>query len=454
MRYSYQTVYTDPALLARDGYGKVAHIPCIFDSRPGYHRLGSHFLIDRGLGVWDPRHRGDEQLPVPPSRISIKNYADRLSNFLEWCETRALDPMVVEYSCHIIGKYQAEMLTGVWSRSGRSLSEQTINTRVEVAIEFLTWASDKNLREALSIPMKTRVRLPPGMVFSGKEPVLFKGREGKLHVNQQYLSLPSDQELNEWRARLLSREVRGQTEILIADLICETAIRREEAACWRIDTLPLDSKEWKVVNPQAEDKNKAVLVDIKFGTKGKEYGRDHGDKIGPRGTIRLPYLLALRLHEYRERLRSKALAIAVRKGDTLSQQRKIRENAVHLFLNPTTGDRYTGGNIYEFWRYACPPLGWSPHKARHFWACSILWSRLESQRVLLEEAQAVKKDMAVLHALQCNALAVIQLEIQPQLRHKSEDTTLKYLQWLSNQLGINVNFHELWTAELDDGESV
>lgn len=47
----FTVVYTDEAALVAAGYGAVSDLPCIFDSRPGYHRLGSRFLIDRGLGV-------------------------------------------------------------------------------------------------------------------------------------------------------------------------------------------------------------------------------------------------------------------------------------------------------------------------------------------------------------------------------------------------------------------
>ena len=87
-KYSFATVYPSPQFLSNAGYEKVSNIPAIFDSRPGYHRLGSRFLIDRGLGLWDPRGRGTEQLPIPPSAKSMQNYAERLCNFLEWCDVR------------------------------------------------------------------------------------------------------------------------------------------------------------------------------------------------------------------------------------------------------------------------------------------------------------------------------------------------------------------------------
>lgn len=58
MEYGFKLVYPKVDELTAAGFGKVAHIPAIFDSEPGYARLPSRFLIDRALGVWDPSFRG------------------------------------------------------------------------------------------------------------------------------------------------------------------------------------------------------------------------------------------------------------------------------------------------------------------------------------------------------------------------------------------------------------
>lgn len=112
---------------------------------------------------------------------------------------------------------------------------------------------------------------------------------------------------------------------------------------------------------------------------------------------------------------------------------RLRDDTVHLFINPRTGHRYTGGNIYDIWRSIERPKGWCPHLGRDFWACSLLWRRIEDQRKLLEHALKNNVDESVLAALQLNALAVIELEIQPQLRHISKETTMIYLQWLADR---------------------
>lgn len=63
MKYGFKVVFPDAKLLAEAGFEAVARLPFIFDSEPGYARLPNRFLIDRGLGFWDPKWRG---LPKAP----------------------------------------------------------------------------------------------------------------------------------------------------------------------------------------------------------------------------------------------------------------------------------------------------------------------------------------------------------------------------------------------------
>lgn len=452
MEFGFRVVYAQD-VLAESGYAKVAHLPCILDSRPGYHRLGSRFLIDRGLGIWDPNRRGSDQSPLPPSANSMKNYADRLANFLEWCEIRGMDPLQAEYKRDLIGRYQGEMLKGIWSRDGTALAARTINSRVDVAADYLSWAADKGLRPPFDISKVRKTYLASSPTSGlGHLPRAVEVRKGKVRENKRRLGFPLETDIFDWLHRVYERK--GEVGQLICEMILETAVRREEAACWRVDTLPRDPAEWKIANRYASLEQQAVLVDIRYGAKGKEYGRDHGDKIGPVGTIRIPMHIALKLHEYREKIRPKTLAIAISQGKTITEQRKIRDETVHLFLNPQDGQRYTGADIYELWRSVKRPKGWSPHLARDFWACSLLWQRIEQQQQLLELARQANNDIIALHAFQNNALSIIRLEIQPQLRHVSTETTMIYLQWLSDRLGVNLNLHQRWLEQLDeDGET-
>ncbi len=446
MSYGFRVVYPTPGFLEEKGFGRVAHLPFIMDERPGYHRIANQFLIDRGLGKWEPGRRGREESPLPPSAVSLKNYADWLANFLEWCHHRKKDPLKADYKIDLIQHYQGEMLRGSWTRDNSGLKPKTINARVSVAADFLTWAADKGLREPFYIPkvIKSYIANSPNSSI-GHLTKSIESRRGKVREDKRRLGFPLEKEIFIWLQRLY---VHCPTRGLIAETILETAVRRAEAAAWRLDTLPLNPKEWRIVNSEKPIEHQAVLVELLFNTKGPEYGRDHGDKIGPRGIIRVPMLLALKLHEYREKVRPKALMLATRKAKTRTEAEKIRNESVHLFLDPRSGERYTGADIYECWRSVERPRGWSPHLARDFWACSVLWRHIQEHKTLLEHALEKKVDESVLKTLQLQAESCIQLTIQPQLRHVSQETTMIYLQWLADRLGVDMNFHQNWVEQL------
>lgn len=446
MNYGFRVIYVPPDFLEARGFGRVARFPFIMDERPGYHRLGNQFLIDRGLGKWEPGQRGKQESPLPPSAVSLKNYADWLANFLEWCHCRAKDPLKADYKIDLIQHYQGEMIKGSWSRDNVGLKPKTINARVAVAANFLTWAADKGLREQFHVPKVIKIYVANNSASSiGHLAKTVEGRRGKVRENKRRLGFPVEKEIATWLRRLSER---CTTEGLIAETILETAVRRAEVAAWRVDTLPRNIKEWRIANPEKPIEHQAVLVELVFNTKGREYGQDHGDKIGPRGTIRVPMALALKLHEYHEKVRPKALMLATRMAKTRTEAEKIRQESVHLFLNPRNGNRYTGAGIYEFWRSVERPEGWSPHRARDFWACSVLWRHIQEHKAILEHALEKNVDESVLKTLQLQAESCIQLTIQPQLRHVSQEATMIYLQWLSDRLGVNMNFHLNWVEQL------
>ena len=162
--------------------------------------------------------------------------------------------------------------------------------------------------------------------------------------------------------------------------------------------------------------------------------------------------MALKLHNYRLKVRPKALTISLRKAKNLHEAETIKKNSVHLFLNPNNGNRYTGQQIYDFWtnEKVNRIRGWSPHLARDFWACSVLWKHLEQQQALFDQAIKNKAEPAVLKLLTLESEGFIQLTIQRQLRHGSRETTMIYLQWVSDRLGVNMNFHDNYVQQLSD----
>lgn len=457
--YGFKVFFADPKTLKEAGFAAVANLPFIIDSEPGYARLPNQFLIDRGLGYWDPMGRGQKRNPLPPSRISMRNYARWLANALEWAETRAVDLMMADYGSVLIGRYQEEMLKGIWSADNRPLAPETVNARVQIALEYQMWASDKGLRKPFVIPTVTTTYIAGSHNNSRlHEAKSVQSRKGKVKVNKRTLSFPSKGEIEAWRKRVHERPVFGETEGLIVDVILNTAIRREEAACWRVDTLPLDPKEWKIVNPDQPKEFQSVLVTLKYGTKGKEYGIDeHGDKIGPEGIIHVPLWIARRIHEYRNNERLLALKPLLKKIRTAEAQRRILQQAVHLFIHPETGNRYTGDQIYTFWTRVEGPEHWSPHMGRDWWACRYLEERMRQHTDLIQQVLKtpnVSREHPMVLALRDTTQTVIQLEIRPQLRHVSTRTTEIYLQWLFSQMLVPLTMTRQWMALDETGDEV
>jgi integrase len=384
----------------------------------------------------------------------MRNFAGWLANALEWAEARDVDLMTADYSADLIARYQEEMLKGIWSAHNKPLSPETVNARVQIALEFQLWAADKGLRESFIIPTTTNTYVAGSHANSRSHEVkTAQSRKGKAKVNKRTLSFPSLEEIEAWRRRVYERQVVGATEGLIADLILNTAIRRQEAACWRVDTLPIDAEEWKVVNPDQPEDHQSVLVTLKHCTKGKEYGIDeHGDKIGPEGTIHIPLWVARRIHEYRNKERLLALKRKLNKGKTVEAQRRLQQQTVHLFLHPDTGERYTGDQIYAFWSRVQGPAHWSPHMGRDWWACRYLEERMKQHTDLIRQALKMPNasmEHPMVLAMRDTAQTVIQLEIRPQLRHASVRTTEIYLQWLFAKLHVPLSMTRQW-IELDE----
>lgn len=456
--YGYKVIYLNRKSLVEAGFAHLGDHPFIMDSGPGYARLPNRFLLDRALGVWPPKGHGRGCCPVLPARISMKNYAYWLCNALEWAETRSVDLMTCDYFDVLIGRYQEEMIKGIWSADNRGLSANTVNTRVQIAIEYGMWARDKGLRDAFVIPTTTR-RVVVGSHINSQAHELkeAESRVGKVKVNKRVLSFPTHDEIKEWRQRVMEYPGSGKTDVLIVDLILNTAIRREEAACWRVNTLPLDPKDWKILNPSQPEEYQNVNVTLRYGTKGQQLGIDEfGDKIGPEGDIHVPLWLAKRLHKYRENERITALMKTVKTGSTVAEQKRLMRQSVHLFLQPQNGERYNGELIYTLWSRRVPgPSKWSPHLGRHWWACTQLEERMKQHAALISKVLAtpnIYPEHPLILQLRDTVQTVVQMEVQPQLRHRSSQTTETYLEWLFNKLRVSLSITKQW-VDLDDEAS-
>lgn len=444
--YPFTVVYATPGFLQKQGFAKVEHLPFIFDSRPRYHRTGNQFLIDLGTGAWSLRTRGT-QLTLPPSNATMRNYAYRLANYLQFCEVRGIKPLETEYLA-LVQRYQGEMQDGTWSSRGQALSAKTINHRIDVAVMFLTWASDKGLRSEIHIPLVRR-SIKVGRAFStgATSTKEVESRKGKLREGKRRLGFPDERVIGEWLKRVREK---CATEGLMAELIIEAAIRREEAACWRVDTLPMNPDDWIINNKNKPPEHQSVLATIRYGCKGRDFGFNQGDKIGPERTIHIPLTMAIKLHEYREMVRPHALKKILKGARNGREAAALRDGAVHMFLRPMDGARYTGQKIYDFWTspsVGCPK-GWHPHLGRDFWACTMLWRHLKEESALIEQLSKSNPEKSLVDALLSKGSNFIQLVLMPQLGHASADTTFLYLQWLADRLKLNLNLMEKYDQSL------
>lgn len=435
---SYSVVYTGDGEFAKR-YPALADFPFILDSRPGYHRLGNHYLIHRGLGLWAPTWRGVGRIPTP---ASLDNFADWLVNFLEWADLRGVDVRTCNYTTHIWGRYQKEMLDGLWSRNGERLSAATVNARVLQACDYLQWLVHRGERGAFEVPY-TETTVTFGSAFSsvGHRSKKVRVRQGKVRVTAKALHMPTKAEVNKWLQSIRDRS--GDTIALMCRTVLRTAMRRAEVVGLRRDALPKRREDWHISNPLAPPKEQLVHIKLRFGTKGPSYGKDHGDKIGPDRDILIPLDLALEWHDYRRTTRNRAFATRM-KGITGATRADHANAAVHLFLSEKDGMRFTGPDLYNAWTgVEFPVPGWSPHKGRHWWACAVLWRTFKDKR---KDLVSLSNETASA-LIQSMTLSVIQLEIRPQLGHADDTTTMLYLRWVINMLALPVSL-----ADEDDDD--
>jgi integrase len=414
-------------------YPALAHIPCILDSRPGYHRLANAYLTDRGLGLWAPGERNASRAALPSPK-TLLSYAYWLANFLEWAEVRGVDIKTCSYSVHVAGRYQVEMLEGIWSQDGQGRRGTTVNARVQQACDFLSWMMAKGLRGSFEVPYDLKqFTIGSATRAMGQLSRQVRVRSGKVREPNRPLQMPPKSEVRAWLNRVTNKS--GGTLALMCETVLLTAMRLEEVVCLRTDTLPENPCDWQISNPVAPENKQLVRVSIKYGTKGTAYGEDHGDKIGPERTILIPLELAKRWHTYRNSERNKAFKRWMEGANGQEARRQRAKNAVHLFLNPRDGARFVGKALYDAWTGVELPIArWSPHQGRHWWACTVLWSELQKHK----NFESLSGETAVA-LLESTALSIIRLNIQPQLGHAHDSTTMIYLRWVVDMVGLPVS---------------
>lgn len=442
---SYMTSYVMWPILGQmqeSGFQHLAQIPFVIAGANGYHREASWYLRDRALLAGTPSE--NQQNGRYPTRQSLSTYASSLVDFLDWCESTSRDWRAVEYTRDLVVGYQKQMGTGLWSASGKPLSVQTINMRVGEAIRFLQWSAAHSLRKPFSAITVTRKVFLPSHQHAGKHVIKeIEVRAGKVRPDPITLRLPTGPEIARW-LKVVQIE-KGLTKALMCDLIIQTAIRREEACQWRVDTLPLSRADWNI-------NGNTVTVKIEYGTKGAKTINENGEMRGPPRHITMPLAMAERLHRYRENVRLANRSIFVKANSSTPVERRelAKANPRQLFLSDSNGRPIQHHTLYDAWTNVSylPFEGWSPHGGRHYWACDTLISSIKMHAKALGSALNAATSSNWITGC---ANDTMMMAIKPQLGHVNADTTQEYLKWVlrsSAQIDLNDGYQSALDADM------
>jgi integrase len=386
--------FPDRERLAAKGYAAVAYVPVLFDAGGRYLRQHNRYLRERARLEWHPGSGGD----ILRAR-TLSNIAERLKNFVMWCETRAADWCTISYARVL--DYQSEQIDGRWSVLGGKLLPSTANERADEATSFVRWAADRKLRGPFDVKMFVKrgsreLGIGPALVRVGR------AKEDVISPEQAGFILPEPQEVREWLEAV--RAQRGYSKYLACKIVMNTGARRHE-----VEALTKD--QW----PTAEAIARAVgrrLFSVPMRLTVTKGGR-------PR-TIRVPIGLA---GEVRQWIEGKRKTYALRFH--LANDKK-RTDRLLLSDDPAAHGRpISAQTIYRCFSEVQPgPSHWSPHKGRHVFAC--FWV-LNALSVEADRSGGLKTKSADW----VNNRGDFWLKaLQRQFGHVSTATTEEYLRWL------------------------
>lgn len=409
--------HPDPNRLARLGYSApIIHVPVIFDSEARYCREQNRYLRERALLEWHPGAGAD----VPRPR-TLKNIADRLCNFNQWCDARSLDWRTITYAQVLA--YQREQINGSWSLRGDKLEPSTANQRADEATSFVRWAAERGLRgpfDVKLIPKTLRTKSGPQQLWVRAG----RAKENLTRKTEVQFVLPKPEDVKAWLEAVKLR--RGYAKYLACRLILEVGARRKEVAALQVN-------QWPTAEA-IESANSLVRESVPMDLLETKGGR-------PR-TVWVPLEYARRVREW---IDEKRPTYAYRHF----KQHGERTDALFLSDRPgADGWPLSPQTIYRCFAEVEPrPKLWSPHKGRHAFACFFVLHALSTESKPNGGLLAMGADW-VMHR------GTYWLRVlQNQFGHVSEDTTQIYLRWLRTACGmadLASGWHRFLEGDLDD----
>lgn len=385
--------FPDPERMTERDLEGVAEVPALFDSNGRYLREFNRYMRERALLNWHPGGGGD----VLRGRTS-GNMAEKLSNFVQWCEARRKDWRTLQYKDVL--RYQDEQLSGKWSLKGGKLEASTANDRADEATSFLRWAAHRKLRGPFEVKMfvrpgPQRLELEPRRVRTGR------AKEDMTPPSKAGFVLPTPKEVRDWLNAV--KKKRGYAKHLGCKFVMSTGARREEVELLEVD-------QWPTADEIAFRRGRRLeSVPMRlFKTKG---GR-------PR-TIKVPL-------DFTEEVR--AWIDGRRKNYALRHYEHFKERTSRLFLSDALtayGRPISAQTLYRCFSEVKPrPRGWSPHKGRHTFACHWVLYALSLEAETRGGLVSQSPDWVV------DRGAYWLKSLKRQFGHVSEETTEEYLRWL------------------------
>lgn len=371
----------------RGGAESLSGIPIIISEEGSLATVATDYLIELSLGSWSGMSG------TRLSRNSIDAISRDLVSFLNYCEAFGASWQSMERGdennpLSVLG-YANAMDTGAWASRRAPISAKTIARRLNVVQDLLRYAGAKGHRTPYAV-----------------NPI--RGYGSRVWSDRKRILLPKVEEVTGWLDRVSAAGSRKN--YLMARLPFETGLRRQEILSFPADGMP---------TVEQTQKSEYVYLAISYGAKGGRSRLDDTLNGKPR-TIRMKSTFALRLMAFKSG-RSQRLA-------DISEMRRHNDKysvPKELFFNPRSGRLYSVGHLNDlFSRYEPPNVpGWSPHIARHVYACWLLVDLIRASMSQTGLAQAVTYE-------KFGALAHRSVEaVQSFLGHEQQDTTERYLRW-------------------------
>ena len=390
-----------PAYCKDLGCPSLGHIPGIWskDWTPEVEAID--YLVAKGTGRWFfDNLKSSYGTRVVLSSNSMLAFGQDLTNFLDWCDWRRVNWRELSHG-QLTEKYQGDMTSGRWSRlhKGKALSPSTINRRMGTVVDFQRFAAHHGYRGPFKV--ETRDVLTPRYDPRRRNA---EQRVGKVRQHPTYLRLPTMEEIASWLTEL--KATRGRTAYFLAKTAVGIGLRPQEVLLLRREQVPdLPTKQAKTAK-----------MEICYGTKG---GRDPQDpeKRGKKRIVRVPIELLKDLHDYITGHRKLCLR-------RFEQINPLDPAPKELFLSKYTGRPLGYDRFYEMWKSpkSLPFKAFSPHLARHIWACYTLVEKNHEQNELIRGTHGSLSSISdQLHE------TLIRTWISPQLGHVDDRTSGMYL---------------------------